>query len=72
MSQQSDTAPLSFREKVGYGLGDMASNFYMGFFGLFLLYYYTDVFGISPAAAATCPAGTRSLRCLGREGSRQK
>ena len=48
-----DTAALSFREKVGYGLGDMASNFYMGFFGLFLLYYYTDVFGISPAAAAT-------------------
>ncbi len=53
MSVTADTAPLSFREKVGYGLGDMASNFYMGFFGLFLLYYYTDVFGISPAAAAT-------------------
>lgn len=53
MSKANDTAPLSFREKVGYGLGDMASNFYMGFFGLFLLYYYTDVFGISPAAAAT-------------------
>ena len=53
MISKSDTAPLSFREKVGYGLGDMASNFYMGFFGLFLLYYYTDVFGISPSAAAT-------------------
>lgn len=53
MSAATDTTPLSFREKVGYGLGDMASNFYMGFFGLFLLYYYTDVFGISPAAAAT-------------------
>ena len=53
MNKQDDTAPLSFREKVGYGLGDMASNFYMGFFGLFLLYYYTDVFGISPASAAT-------------------
>lgn len=52
-SNQSNTAPLSFTEKVGYGLGDMASNFYMGFFGLFLLYYYTDVFGISPSAAAT-------------------
>jgi GPH family glycoside/pentoside/hexuronide:cation symporter len=50
---RSDTAPLTFGEKVGYGLGDMASNFYMGFFGLFLLYYYTDVFGISPAGAAT-------------------
>ena len=53
MNSRSDTAPLTFGEKVGYGLGDMASNFYMGFFGLFLLYYYTDVFGISPAAAAT-------------------
>ena len=53
MTSRNDTAPLSFKEKVGYGLGDMASNFYMGFFGLFLLYYYTDVFGISPAAAAT-------------------
>jgi len=53
MNNKSDTAPLSFGEKVGYGLGDMASNFYMGFFGLFLLYYYTDVFGITPVAAAT-------------------
>ncbi|MEQ8204936.1 MAG: MFS transporter, partial [Woeseia sp.] len=53
MTKDSDTAPLSLREKDGYGLGDMASNFYMGFFGLFLLYYYTDVFGIPPAAAAT-------------------
>lgn len=53
MSNRPDNQPLSFREKVGYGLGDMASNFYMGFFGLFLLYYYTDVFGISPAGAAT-------------------
>ncbi len=48
-----DKSPLSIKEKIGYGVGDMASNFYMGFFGLFLLYYYTDVYGISPAAAAT-------------------
>lgn len=53
MTEKTDMAPLSIREKIGYGLGDMASNFYLGFFGLFLLYYYTDVFGISPAAAAT-------------------
>lgn len=50
---ENTTAPLTVKEKIGYGLGDMASNFYMGFFGLFLLYYYTDVFGISPGAAAT-------------------
>ncbi len=53
MNTTQSNARLSFTEKVGYGLGDMASNFYMGFFGLFLLYYYTDVYGISPASAAT-------------------
>nr|WP_299337535.1 MFS transporter [Allomuricauda sp.] len=46
----SDTAQLSLIEKVGYGLGDMAANFYMGFFSIFLLYYYTDVWGLAPAA----------------------
>ena len=51
-------------EKVGYGLGDMASNFYMGFFGLFLLYYYTDVFGISPAAAATMLLVTKIIDAI--------
>lgn len=44
--------PLSASEKVAYGLGDMASNFYSGFFGIFLLYYYTDVWGIHPGHAA--------------------
>ena len=29
--RKADTAPLSFKEKAGYGLGDMASNFYLGF-----------------------------------------
>ncbi len=44
--------PLSAREKVAYGLGDMASNLFNGFFGIFLLYYYTDVWGIHPGHAA--------------------
>ncbi|MBN1972049.1 MAG: MFS transporter [Sedimentisphaerales bacterium] len=57
----SETAPLSFKEKVGYGLGDMASNFYMGFFGLFLLYYYTDIFGLSPAAVGTMMLVTKII-----------
>ncbi|CAN0602199.1 unnamed protein product, partial [Ectocarpus sp. 12 AP-2014] len=42
--------PLSFKEKLGYGLGDTASNFFFQVFNLFLLYYYTDIFGLSPAA----------------------
>ena len=50
MAENTDTAALTFKEKLGYGLGDMASNFYLGFFGLFLLYYYTDIYGLAPAA----------------------
>ena len=42
---------LSFREKFGYGLGDTASNLYFQMFINFLLFFYTDVFGI-PAAVA--------------------
>jgi GPH family glycoside/pentoside/hexuronide:cation symporter len=40
-------------EKIGYGLGDTASNLYFQFFNLFLFYYYTDVFGLNPAAIGT-------------------
>ena len=61
MNTAVQSHPLSLREKVGYGLGDMASNFYNGFFGIFLLYYYTDVWGISPAAAGTMFLVTKFL-----------
>lgn len=44
---------ISFKEKVGYGLGDTASNLYFQMFINFLLFFYTDVFGISAAAAGT-------------------
>lgn len=44
---------LSVGEKIGYGLGDTASNLYWKLFENFQLIFYTDVFGISSAAAAT-------------------
>ncbi len=53
MSTAPSTEKLSFTEKVGYGLGDTASNFFFQVFNIFLLYYYTDVFGLSPAAVGT-------------------
>jgi GPH family glycoside/pentoside/hexuronide:cation symporter len=40
---------LRFGEKLGYGLGDTASNFFFQVFNIFLLYYYTDIFGLDPA-----------------------
>ncbi len=44
---------ISFKEKVGYGLGDTASNLYFQMIINFLLFFYTDVFGIPAAAAGT-------------------
>ncbi len=44
---------LSVKEKIGYGLGDTASNLYFQMFVNFLLFFYTDIFGIPAAAAGT-------------------
>lgn len=48
-SNGDPTLRLSFTEKLGYGAGDAASNFFFQVFNIFLLYYYTDVFGIDAA-----------------------
>jgi GPH family glycoside/pentoside/hexuronide:cation symporter len=50
---------LSFVEKLAYGLGDTASNFYFQFFNLFLVYYYTDIFGLAPKAVGTMMVALR-------------
>ena len=47
------TPPLSFAEKFNYALGDTASNFFFQFFGIFIIYYYTDVYGLSTSAVTT-------------------
>jgi GPH family glycoside/pentoside/hexuronide:cation symporter len=49
----TENGKLSFGEKVGYGLGDTASNFYWQMFLNFLAFFYTDIFGLTAAAAAT-------------------
>lgn len=44
---------LTAREKIGYGLGDFASNVVFQAMIIFLLPFYTDVYGLDPAAVAT-------------------
>lgn len=44
---------LSFGEKFGYGLGDLAANFIFQAMLALQLNYYTDVFGLSAAQAGT-------------------
>src|SRR5260370_10448597 len=51
--EQPAVEKISFREKVGYGLGDTASNFYWQMFLNFLLFFYTDTCGITAAEAGT-------------------
>jgi GPH family glycoside/pentoside/hexuronide:cation symporter len=44
---------ISLKEKVGYGFGDMASSMFWKLFGMYLLFFYTDVMGIAAAAVGT-------------------
>lgn len=55
----SDSGKLSFKEKLGYSLGDTASNLFFQTFILYLLYFYTDVFGLPAAAVGTMFLVTR-------------
>jgi GPH family glycoside/pentoside/hexuronide:cation symporter len=55
---------LTFGEKLGYGLGDTASNFFFQFFNIFLLYYYTDIFGLDPAAVGIMFIATKVIDAI--------
>ncbi|HHV84395.1 MAG TPA: MFS transporter [Petrimonas sp.] len=44
---------VTFKEKLGYGFGDAASSMFWKLFGMYLLFFYTDVFGIEAAAVGT-------------------
>jgi len=44
---------LRWREKLGFGAGDLGFNLYWTTIASFLAAFYTDVFGISAAAAGT-------------------
>jgi GPH family glycoside/pentoside/hexuronide:cation symporter len=53
------SSKLSVGEKVGYGLGDMASHFAWDMVGMWLLWFYTDVYGIPAVAAGTIMLAAR-------------
>lgn len=50
---------LKVTEKIGYGLGDGASNLIWMLFVYFQSYFYTDVFGLAAVAAGTMLGVTR-------------
>ncbi|NVE94214.1 MFS transporter [Altererythrobacter lutimaris] len=48
--QPDPSEPVKLREKLGYGVGDLASGLILPFFGYYLLYYFVDLGGLAPAA----------------------
>ncbi len=48
---------LSFRTRFGYGAGDFGFNLFFTTASLYLLFYYTDVLGLSPSTAGWVFAG---------------
>jgi len=53
VQQDHSGMKLSLVEKVGYGLGDTASNFVWALMMNVIMYFYTDIFGITAAATGT-------------------
>ena len=49
------TAMITLKEKIGYGLGDMASSMFWKLFGSYLMIFYTDVFGSVSYTHLTLP-----------------
>ncbi|MEL6540892.1 MAG: glycoside-pentoside-hexuronide (GPH):cation symporter [Pseudomonadota bacterium] len=53
LAGQSENAErIGLTEKLGYGLGDLPSGLYLNFFAAYLLYFFVDLGGVSPAAMA--------------------
>jgi GPH family glycoside/pentoside/hexuronide:cation symporter len=61
VQEKHTQSSLSIKEKIGYAMGDVASNFYWRVFDAFLFIFYTDIFGLAPAAVGTMMLVTRLI-----------
>jgi glycoside/pentoside/hexuronide:cation symporter, GPH family len=50
---------LKLKEKIGYGFGDAASSMFWKLFSMYLMFFYTDIFGISATLVGTMFLVTR-------------
>jgi glycoside/pentoside/hexuronide:cation symporter, GPH family len=48
-----NSVKINIKEKVAYGFGDAASSMFWKIFSMYLLFFYTDVFGLAAAAVGT-------------------
>jgi GPH family glycoside/pentoside/hexuronide:cation symporter len=54
-----NTQKLSLKEKIGYGFGDAASSMFWKLFSMYLMFFYTDIYGIPAAMVGTMFLVTR-------------
>ena len=60
MVNQPDPERVGWLERIGYAVGDLGFCLYWNTFSVFLIFFYTDTFGISAAAAGTMLLVTRT------------
>lgn len=44
---------LSWLQRIGFGSGDLAQNLIYQTICMYLLFFYTDIYGLAPGVAAT-------------------
>jgi GPH family glycoside/pentoside/hexuronide:cation symporter len=57
----SSSNPIPVREKIAYGVGDFASSLIFQTVGTFLMFYYTDIYGLPAVAVGTLLFFARTL-----------
>lgn len=53
LTSQATTVRLTVAEKISYGLGDAGGTIVTGLISNFLTFFYTDIFGLTPAIVGT-------------------
>ena len=64
VKKDSSKNELSRREVLGYGIGDLACNVVFSFMSSYLLYYYTDVAGLTVGAAGAVLSRARFMDAI--------
>ena len=60
---------LSVKEKIGYGMGDAASHIIFDNVMLYMMFFYTDIFGIPAGFVGTMFLLARALDAISAHGS---
>ena len=64
MTIKTGQGKLPWNERLSYGASDFACSFTFSLIGTYLMYFYTDVFGITAAAVGTLMLVARVIDAL--------